>query len=198
MWSLADPVDTTAAPAYWPGQLSIAGQTMRNAKNSRNARNARSARNVGELDLSQLTLQEARASVTPLNALVSRTGPAGSVPERDAAGHGKGVCVAVFRGAAGGLGGHQSWVLCADFHPTKPFVITGGADRAVKIWRVPDFPTPETQPLVGVNFSTVELPLFSSTHLHEGGVEYVRWYDDGDLECDLERLKLQYAGQLRI
>lgn len=50
------------------------------------------------------------------------------------------------------------------------------ADRAVKIWRVPDFPTPETRPLVGVNFTTVELPLFSSTHLHETAVEYVKWY----------------------
>ncbi|KAG9122942.1 hypothetical protein FRC07_000445 [Ceratobasidium sp. 392] len=170
MWSLADPVDTPAAPAYWPGQLSIASQHVQAAKkNEKKAKGGKGGRgasltNVADLDMSRLTLEDAFAqtSATPSDALVSRTGPAGSVPERGVAGHGKGVCIAVFKGAAAGLGGHQSWVLCA-------------ADRAVKIWRIPDFPTPDTQPLVGVNFSTIELPLFSSTHLHEGAIEYIRW-----------------------
>ncbi|KAG8778197.1 hypothetical protein FRC12_025109 [Ceratobasidium sp. 428] len=180
MWSLADPVDTTAAPAYWPGMLNIAekaNQKERSGKSKRGGRGGRGGRReltVDDLDMNALTLEEEQ-TVIPSNALVSRTGPAGGVPDRDRAGHGKGVCIAVFKGTAAGLGGHQSWVMCADFHPTKPFVITGGADRAVKIWRIPDFPTPETQPLVGVNFSTVELPLFSCTHLHEGAVDFIRW-----------------------
>jgi hypothetical protein len=37
MWSLADPVNTPAAPAYWPGQKKVA------------------VRNMEELDVSQVS-----------------------------------------------------------------------------------------------------------------------------------------------
>ncbi|KAF8599174.1 WD40 repeat-like protein [Ceratobasidium sp. AG-I] len=159
MWSLADPVDTPTAPAFWPGQKRVAAS-------------------LDELDLSNLSLNVDHQPIIPLDGLVTRTGPAGSVSDVRQTGVGAGVCVAVFKGTGDYTGGHDSWVLYADFHPTKPFVATCGGDRAVKIWRVPDFPTPETKPLHGVNFSIVEMPLFSSTHLHETAVDYVSWLTD--------------------
>ncbi|CAE6432724.1 unnamed protein product [Rhizoctonia solani] len=154
MWSLADPVDVPTMPVFWPGQKKV----------------------HGDLGFSQMTIGQAeRPHFIPVDALVMRTGPPGGVPDTDQAGKGKGACIAVFKGAGNVLGGHDSWVTYADFHPTRPFVVTCGADRAIKIWRVPDFPTPETRPERGVNYHIIERPLFSCTHLHETGIEYVAW-----------------------
>ncbi|KAL5638715.1 hypothetical protein ACGC1H_003168 [Rhizoctonia solani] len=158
MWSLADPVDVPTMPIFWPGQKKV--------HNDLN----------GDLGFSQMAIgQSERPHFVPVDALVMRTGPPGGVPDTDQAGKGKGACIAVFKGAGDVLGGHDSWVTCADFHPTRPFVVTCGADRAIKIWRVPDFPTPETRPERGVNYHIIERPLFSCTHLHETGIEYVAW-----------------------
>ncbi|KAH7325237.1 WD40-repeat-containing domain protein [Rhizoctonia solani] len=157
MWSLADPVDVPTMPVFWPGQKKVHDLN-------------------GDLGFSQMTIgQSERPHFIPVDALVMRTGPPGGVPDTDQAGQGKGACIAVFKGAGNILGGHDSWITCADFHPTRPFVVTCGADRAIKIWRVPDFPTPETRPERGVNYHIVERPLFSCTHLHETGIEYVAW-----------------------
>ncbi|KAJ1304069.1 hypothetical protein OPQ81_008476 [Rhizoctonia solani] len=158
MWSLADPVDVPTMPVFWPGQKKV--NTDLN----------------GDLGFSQMTIgQSERPHFIPFDALVMRTGPPGGVPDPDQAGKGKGACIAVFKGAGNILGGHDSWVMWADFHPTRPFVVTCGMDRAIKIWRVPDFPTPETRPERGVNYHIIERPLFSCTHLHETAIEYVAW-----------------------
>ncbi|QRW10222.1 polycomb protein EED [Ceratobasidium sp. AG-Ba] len=178
MWSLADPVDTIARPSYWPGQTLSTAHTAPARMKARHTRNVLS---VEDIDLGQLNLQDSAGRELPPHALRTQTGPAGSVPDSKMGGHGKGVCVAVFKGTAASLGGHRTWVMCADFHPTKPFVATGGADRAIKIWRVPDFPTLDTQLDYGVKFDVVELPLFSTTHLHTGAVEFVRWINEDTL-----------------
>ncbi|KDN37844.1 hypothetical protein RSAG8_09898, partial [Rhizoctonia solani AG-8 WAC10335] len=84
-------------------------------------------------------------------------------------------------GALTGHGGNNSFndpPNTARLHPLY-FKRSDGAnvvaDRAIKIWRVPDFPTPETRPERGVNYHIIERPLFSCTHLHETGIEYVAW-----------------------
>ncbi|ORZ34334.1 WD40-repeat-containing domain protein [Catenaria anguillulae PL171] len=38
----------------------------------------------------------------------------------------------------GGVDGHQGQVLCASVHPSGRWVVSGGADCAVRVWRVPD------------------------------------------------------------
>ncbi|CAE6519728.1 unnamed protein product [Rhizoctonia solani] len=172
MWSLADPVDVPTMPVFWPGQKKVRGDPSE------------------DFGLSQMTIgQSERPHFVPGDALVMRTGPPGGVPDISQAGKGKGACIAVFKGAGNILGGHDSWITCADFHPTRPFVVTCGLDRAIKIWRVPDFPTPETRPERGVNYHIIERPLFSSTHLHETGIEYVAWLKE-DL---LVSISLNYA-----
>ncbi|KAF8691593.1 WD domain, G-beta repeat, partial [Rhizoctonia solani] len=177
MWSLADPVDVPTMPVFWPGQKKV--QTDTN----------------GDWGFGQMAIGPSeRPHFIPVDALVMRTGPPGGVPDPEQAGKGKGACIAVFKGAGSLLGGHDSWVMHADFHPTRPFVVTCGADRAVKIWRVPDFPTPETRPERGVNYHIVERPLFSCTHLHETGVEYVSWLKEDVLVSISSNFPRIHAG----
>ncbi|CAE7176097.1 unnamed protein product [Rhizoctonia solani] len=175
MWSLADPVNVPTMPVFWPGQKKVHSDL------------------AGDLGFSQMTIGQAEPpQLIPFDALIMRTGPPGGVLDPDQAGKGKGACIAVFKGAGNVLGGHDSWVTYADFHPTRPFVVTCGADRAIKIWRVPDFPTPETRPERGVNYHIVERPLFSCTHLHETGIEYVSWLKEDVLvsvSSNYERVK---------
>ncbi|CCO35490.1 hypothetical protein BN14_09608 [Rhizoctonia solani AG-1 IB] len=132
-------------PVFWPGQKKVHADIH------------------GDWGLGQMTIGHSeRSHLIPADALITRTGPPGGVPDPEQAGKGKGACIAVFKGAGNLLGGHDSWVMYA-------------MDRAIKIWRVPDFPTPETRPQRGINYHIVERPLFSCTHLHETAVEYVTW-----------------------
>ncbi|ELU37047.1 hypothetical protein AG1IA_08921 [Rhizoctonia solani AG-1 IA] len=135
---------------------------------------------IGDLARSMAIGPSERPHFIPVDALVMRTGPPGGVPDLEQAGKGKGACIAVFKGAGSLLGGHDSWVM--------------HADRAIKIWRVPDFPTPETRPERGVNYHIVERPLFSCTHLHETGVEYVSWLKEDVLVSISSNFPRIHAG----
>ncbi|CAE6449245.1 unnamed protein product [Rhizoctonia solani] len=179
MWSLADPVDVPTMPVFWPGQKKVWVSQPKTVTYTEKMA-------IG---------QSERPHFIPVDALVMRTGPPGGVPDPDQAGKGKGACIAVFKGTGNLLGGHDSWVTHADFHPTRPFVVTCGADRAIKIWRVPDFPTPETRPERGVTYHIVERPLFSCTHLHETGVEYVSWLKEDVLVSISSNFPRVHAGE---
>ncbi|KAI0274827.1 WD40-repeat-containing domain protein [Gloeopeniophorella convolvens] len=98
----------------------------------------------------------------------------GSGPSRGGAPHGlrssepeetgMGRCTTVYVG--GRSGGHLAAVSCAAFHPTFPLIATGGMDRVVKIWRIPDY---------GGQLMREDKPLYSSTLIHRSPVASVSW-----------------------
>lgn len=60
-----------------------------------------------------------------------------------------------------------------DFHAGRNFIATCGLDHCVKIWRVPQLSTPDPDDMV---YHRDQLPVFSSSAIHDSKVVSIRWY----------------------
>ncbi|WVO13820.1 hypothetical protein L204_101443 [Cryptococcus depauperatus] len=110
------------------------------------------------------------------------------------------VLVAVLAGE--GKGGHQSLVVSCSFHPTKRAIATCGMDYKVKVWPLPPFPEPSPIPLpVSPQYRAkiIYFPLFSSSRLHFGYLDWVDWITDDVLLLRGEKVILtwQWLGYQR-
>ncbi|WVQ75114.1 hypothetical protein IAR50_004723 [Cryptococcus sp. DSM 104548] len=92
----------------------------------------------------------------------------------------EGTCVvAVIAGE--GKGGHQSYVVHCEFHPSKRAIATCGMDYRVKIWALPPFPDPFPAPLPtpkGYRPKVLHLPIFSTSRIVPGFLDFVSWLTD--------------------
>lgn len=93
-----------------------------------------------------------------------------------------GVCIAVFSGEKG----HRDEVLSVDPHPLGNCFCSGGMDTSIKIWGLEDDRTRESieksynslQRSGNLPFEpiSVQIPLFSTTQVHNDYVDSVRWF----------------------
>ncbi|ODO00736.1 hypothetical protein L198_03062 [Cryptococcus wingfieldii CBS 7118] len=92
----------------------------------------------------------------------------------------EGTCVvAVIAGE--GKGGHQSYVVHCEFHPSKRAIATCGMDYKVKIWALPPFPDPYPMSLPtprGYRPKVLHFPIFSTSRLVAGFLDWVGWISD--------------------
>ncbi|KIR39463.1 polycomb protein EED [Cryptococcus deuterogattii 99/473] len=89
------------------------------------------------------------------------------------------VIVAVLAGE--GKGGHRAYVVSCAFHPTKRAIATCGMDYTAKIWPLPPFPDPSPVPIptpLGYRPMIVYFPLFSTSRLHYGFLDWIEWVAD--------------------
>ncbi|KZV87082.1 WD40 repeat-like protein [Exidia glandulosa HHB12029] len=100
-------------------------------------------------------------------------------------GFGYGKCLGVLWGPIAGAehlpdrevlrtrhGGHSMAVFSADFHETRSLIATCGLDQCVKIWRVPQMSSPDPKSTM---FYRMQLPVFSSSAIHDGKIVSIRW-----------------------
>ncbi|KAJ7103585.1 WD40-repeat-containing domain protein [Mycena belliarum] len=108
-------------------------------------------------DLDGLAQKNAENPVWPPWDGPSHTSAAHGMDGLDAQGSGLGRCVQILVG--GRSGGHAWDVLGAAFHPRLPLILTCGADRHVKIWRIlsgstAEAPLLEDKPLFSARITT--------------------------------------------
>ncbi|KAJ9625127.1 hypothetical protein H2203_005082 [Taxawa tesnikishii (nom. ined.)] len=79
-------------------------------------------------------------------------------------------CAAIFGG-----GGHRDIVLAISFHSNGRYLLSGGQDTMVNLWSVPQCPDANT----GTDKpTTVYYPHFSSTEVHHGYIDCVKFHGD--------------------
>ncbi|KAH7104786.1 WD40-repeat-containing domain protein [Auriculariales sp. MPI-PUGE-AT-0066] len=147
----------------------------------------------------------------PARAREDSSDSPGELPP-DVEGVGNGKCMGVLWGPIAGreelpggrlrrtrIGGHNGSVLSADFHPMwRNLIATCGVDNAVKIWRFPSqLPWPDEK---NPRWFRQQLPIFSSTGIHDARVVSIRWVNDDILlsesTTDLHKVSAQASQPL--
>lgn len=93
-----------------------------------------------------------------------------------------GVCIAVFCGEKG----HRDEILCIDPHPVGNCFCSAGMDTSIKIWSLEDdiikstidlsYKAPRRVGNLPFEPVVIQVPLFSTTQVHNDYVDSVRWY----------------------
>ncbi|WWD20185.1 hypothetical protein CI109_104661 [Kwoniella shandongensis] len=83
--------------------------------------------------------------------------------------------------AGEGKAGHQGYVTCAAFHPTKRAIATCGMDYVVKIWPLPPLPEITVRPVPtprGYRPAVIHFPLFLTNRFHDDFLDHIDWLGD--------------------
>ncbi|GJE87671.1 WD40 repeat-like protein [Phanerochaete sordida] len=114
----------------------------------------------------------------PPSTKPSFAGTAFGLHSSEPEGNGIGRCVGVLVG--GRAGGHRAAVFAAAWHPSVDIIATGGMDRTVKIWRIPQVDHEKVKE-DKEHLAREDKPLFSTDLLHKSRVLGIAWLNKDTL-----------------